>query len=402
MTPSYCYLCRFGWSFLAFCIVAFALTASVDPYCVFGVRQIAGWNRLKPDAYHRAAAAKTYLLERAAPTTLLLGNSRIDVGFDPESEQWPKTMRPVFNAGLDGRDLSIAVKILDGALAAPGLKHVLVGIDLPEFLRVDTGVAPAGPPDPGTDGDRLSTTADLSSDVRRLFARARDILEATLTIDSVSDSFTTILAQHRTDTNTMTSLGFNPLDDYRAYVRLHGFRDLFDQKQASYVVGFPTNNAHPDYTNPYAAPSFRSLRQIIRTARAHDIEVTLIIYPYHAWFMDLVRKDGLWDAFDAARRTLVAVVAENDPSGQVRIIDFSGYNVYTTEPVPPPGDTRDEVRWYWEPGHFRPSLGDLIIARTYRDEDVGFGRNLTPSTIENVLAAMRVEAMAEERTPSRN
>lgn len=91
---------------------------------------------MKPAAYHQAAA-KTYLLERARPITLLLGNSRIELGFDPQSEQWPETMRPVFNAGLDGRDLSIAVKILDGALEMPGLRHVLVGIDLPEFLRVD-------------------------------------------------------------------------------------------------------------------------------------------------------------------------------------------------------------------------------------------------------------------------
>lgn len=252
-----CYLCLFGWTLFTLCIVAFALTASVDPYCVFGFRQISGWNQLKPAAYHQAAAAKTYLLERASPTTLLLGNSRVEVGFDPQSEQWPETMRPVFNAGLDGRDLTIAVKILDGALATPGLRHVLVGIDLPEFLRVDSGPVPSGPPDAGSDGDRLSTGADLSSRTRRLRARATDILEATLTLDSVTDSLTTILAQHRTDANTMTSLGFNPLDDYRAYVKIHGFRDLFDQKQANYVIGFPTNNPHPDYTNPYAARSFR-------------------------------------------------------------------------------------------------------------------------------------------------
>lgn len=159
---------------------------------------------------------------------------------------------------------------------------------------------PSGPPDAGSDGDRLCSTADLSSRARRLRARATDILEATLTLDSITDSFTTILAQHRTDANTMTSLGLNPLDDHRAYVKLRGFRDLFDQKQANYAIGFPTNNPHPDYTNRYAARSFRALRHIIQTARAHDLEVTLIIYPYHAWFMDLVRKDGLWDGFDAA------------------------------------------------------------------------------------------------------
>ena len=56
---------------------------------------------------------------------------------------------------------------------------------------------------------------------------------------------------------------------------------------------------------------------------------------------------------------------------------LTGYNSFTTESVPAPGDKHTQVTWYWEPGHFRPSLGDAIIARIYGRGDTGFGSLLT-------------------------
>jgi hypothetical protein len=56
------------------------------------------------------------------------------------------------------------------------------------------------------------------------------------------------------------------------------------------------------------------------------------------------------------------------------------------------------MRWYWEPGHFRTSLGEKIIDRLYGRESA-FGRDLTPATIDTVLAAIRHErdqALAEQ------
>lgn len=379
--------CTFG----GLCLIAVALTIAVDPYYIVGSPLIHGWNRLKPVAYDNAAAAKTYLLERTQPRTLLLGNSRIEVGFDPESPQWPASMRPVFNAGLSGRDLSISAKMLEDALATPGLKHVLVGVDLLDFLQVDAGPAPSGPVHAGRDQERMRVLPDLSANPGKFLARAKDVLGATLTLNAVTGSFATILAQYKAAPTTMTLLGFNPLDEYRAYTRQHGFRDLFDQKQAQYVARFP-RYPHPDFADPDRTSSFRSLREIVATALAHDLDLTLIVYPYHAWVMDLLRQNDIWSSSEAWKHALVRVVAELDPSHRVRIVDFSGYNSYTTERVPEPGDTRNEVHWYWEPGHFRPALGDRIICRLYGGESNGFGRDLAPLTVSRVITSIREEA----------
>jgi len=386
------YLAIFAATFVACAGLSAAFTAAVDPYYVFDTPRLAGWNLAKPAAANVSAVAKTYLMERTRPRTLLLGNSRIEAGLDPDSARWPDAMRPVFNAGLPGRGLDIAAKLLEDALAVPGLRHVVVGLDVLDFLQVDAGPAPPpGPVDAGADQDRMRVRPDLTDNPRHRLARVEDMLAATLTLGAVTDSVATILAQRDTSPATMTPLGFNPLGDYLPYVKAHGFRGLFEQKQAQYAEHF-RSYPHPNFADPYRTGGFRALREIIGTARAHDIDVTLVIYPYHAWVMDLLRQNGLWGVFETWKRALVSVVGALDPGGHVRIVDFSGYNLYTTTPVPPQGDTVTDVPWYWEPGHFRGALGDRVIARLYDGEATGFGRDLTAATVDDAIAAIRREA----------
>jgi hypothetical protein len=392
------YLTYFGGTVIVLTLLTVAFTVAVDPYYIMGSKAIAGWNWIKPVANDRAAAAKTYLLERARPRTLLLGNSRIEIGFDPDSPEWPTPFRPVFNAGLAGRDLSIAAKILEDSLAVPGLRNVVVGVDFFDFLQVDTEPAMPGPVDAGPDQERMRVGPDLTANPEQCRARWRDMFGATLSLDAVIGSVATVLAQFGTADTTLTPAGHNPLNEYRSYVKEHGFRDLFDQKQAMYEARFALS-PHPDYAVPERQSGFRALREILVTAGHHDVTVTLIIYPYHAQLMDLLRKDGLWNSFEAWKRALVQVVADFAGTQRVRIVDFSGYNGFTTELVPEAGDVRHEVHWYWEAGHFRPALGNLMIRRLYGDVNDSnlFGRDLTLSTINSVIISMREEAATSLR-----
>ena len=85
------------WTFSRYLVIALVtvlallsatalITVAVDPYRVFATRPVPGWTMMKPFIYQRDAVAKTYQLERIAPETLLLGNSRIEVGIDPASD----------------------------------------------------------------------------------------------------------------------------------------------------------------------------------------------------------------------------------------------------------------------------------------------------------------------------
>ena len=70
-------------------VITFVFTIFADPYRMFGTPTIRGLTELKPRAFEKLSIAKTYQLERIAPKTLLLGNSRTEIGLDPMSGQFP-------------------------------------------------------------------------------------------------------------------------------------------------------------------------------------------------------------------------------------------------------------------------------------------------------------------------
>src|ERR1700680_698269 len=86
-------------------LLTIGLALWVDPYRMYGTPETPGWTALKPRIYEQIGIAKTYQLDRVAPTTLLLGNSRVEIGFDPESRLWPAGAQPVFNAAQAGMGL---------------------------------------------------------------------------------------------------------------------------------------------------------------------------------------------------------------------------------------------------------------------------------------------------------
>ena len=109
------YLSWVAGSILTLAALSVALTMIVDPYRLFGTAEIAGWTALKPRIYEQTGIAKTYQLERVVPAILLLGNSRIEIGLNPGSAQWPRDSGPVFNAAEAGTGLFTAWRRLSGS-----------------------------------------------------------------------------------------------------------------------------------------------------------------------------------------------------------------------------------------------------------------------------------------------
>jgi hypothetical protein len=67
--------------------------------------------------------------------------------------------------------------------------------------------------------------------------------------------------------------------------------------------------------------------------------------------------------------------------------------------VPQPGDTRTELQWYWEAGHFKKSLGDLLLANMLDAQLDGerWGRRLAGRDVEEHLLEQRVARDDYER-----
>ncbi len=89
----------------------------------------------------------------------------------------------------------------------------------------------------------------------------KDRFAATLTIDALLDSITTLLNQDAVNSATMTELGFNPLHEYREFVARSGYYGLFSAKNAAYRKQYAALPM-PNFSRP--SPAYGSERPMLR------------------------------------------------------------------------------------------------------------------------------------------
>jgi hypothetical protein len=374
-----------GLTWLSLSLLCVALCVFADPYRLFGMPTIKGLTALKPRSYEQLMMAQTVQLDRIRPRTLLLGNSRVENGFDPDSAVWPAQMRPVFNAGLPGHDMFTASRMLDEALIGGRLKTVILEADFQDFLTRPTPLDYSPPLSDSERRLRVDRAGGQNDD--RKWQLLEDALHSTLTIDALYDSITTLAKQDPRFGVTMTPAGFNPLHEYELEVRQIGYAGLFAQKITAYRQRF-AHVYRPDFLRPEQTENFRYLQRIISTTGKNRAKLIVFIPPYHARFLDIIHDVDLWQEFESWKRALVRVVANanaaNGEQADIELVDFSGYNSFSEERVPPSGDTHSTMQWYWEPGHYKSTLGDEVLRRLITGQG-HFGERLSPDTIEAAL-----------------
>ena len=118
--------------------------------------------------------------------------------------------------------------------------------------------------------------------------------------------------------------------------------------------------------------AIEDLREIVRLTEAHQVRLVLFINPVH--------KNVFLDSgvdFDRFKRVLSHL------SG---FYDFSGLNSVTTDNYN-----------YYETSHYRPKVGDLVIARIFNDRNIkvpeDFGQWVTAENIDLHLKALRQQVI---------
>lgn len=271
--------------------------------------------------------------------------------------------------------------MVEHAFAVGRPSVLIVGLEFLDF-RVESGSS-AGAEKPLEEGAAARWDVGI-----------REYFSATLTTDALSDSLLTLLSQRSRYPEMVTREGFNPMRDYINIAATEGYGTLFLQRtrENARVYFNGPKEVSPDHRRSAAVHELTSL---IRVARSRGAEVHLVIYPYHAHILELFRMTGLWPAFEIWKRVLVEAVHDlegsSDPqSSPLKLWDFSGYSQYATDPVPSHGDLKTTVQWYWEAGHFKKELGDLVLNRVLGRSSVDamdrFGVLLSRQNIDRHLA----------------
>lgn len=345
--------------------VVFAFNLLVDPFNCNQIVSVSGFNAIKTRAVGRVAESITVHCRDF--DTLVFGTSRVGAGYPATHPAWKGSR--FFNFAFDGGRPIEIFHALQWAHRQHRVRRVMIGLD---FFMFNDGQLP---------------DAYYNSFINPARTRVPSIFDKTLSYPSTTRSINTVRDN------------LNPLLTGLLWVTAGGTRQ----------TGYPHNylfraglKAYLNKDHFYSKASLRSytemetLRGIMAMAHREGIELRLVINPAHAMMMEVIRYRGFWEEYENWKRELVRVV-QSGAGEAVPLMDFTGYNAYTTEAVPGANETERRMKWYLEASHFNQNLGTEVLNRVYPAggrplPPAGtFGVRLSPENIEAHLAAIRNE-----------
>lgn len=368
------YLSQFGLTSVGAIAAVAAFNYRVDPYLAHQ------WNtpkvqQLRPGREKLAAWGKTYALARYRPQVVYAGNSRTELGVPTVAAALAGTT--VFNAALAGASLGDAIAMVSHALEVGPPATIIWGIDAPTFT-LEVG---------NTEFDREVVATDRWYLWRRKLIDLKRAVAPDMTFDSV-----------RLLRGTFGAVCHSSLAWYgqRDAVCV---RDRIDGWGGTRGAVLPRIREFIRGPGPTPA-ALAAFDEVVGRACRAGVRMRVYVNPTHAMMADALYRSGKWPAVEQWQRQLADLFQRYRDSGcDASIVDFSGFNGITMEPVPQAGG-RESMTWYWEPSHNRTNAGALILARlldghapAYPD----FGVALAPQTVALHQARQRAALVRYHR-----
>lgn len=357
----------------------------IDPLGVFASPRIANVNAIKPYLDHHRELSRYQRAIRVCANTGIFGNSRAEIGFDPENATMRKQGWSAFNYAIPGTRASSSLQQLLWLKQQNCFpKNILLGIEFFDFLG---GAAPQPLP-------TLQTASAPKRDVKFLS-------EAVFSITGLRDSLSTLALQRSQFPATTTARGFNPLFKYIAEVSQSGHYALFRQRAEENAQNWSGKVMQLHAENGGVSNDEAMLDAILARASNSGSTTYLIIYPYHAEIRLMIERMGMGQLFSDWKKIVVENAEKYAATGgAVEVWDFSGLAPETIETIPSKGDKQTQLTHYWEAGHFKKELGDLIIDRIIGKQN-NFGIRLEKENIESWLQEdrHRVQTLLKSDAP---
>ncbi len=364
------------------CTALAGFNALIDPYGYFDPPKIAGVNELPLGFNHRPLLAKSLAVSELRPATIILGNSRAEAAYDPQHPGI--TPRPAYNLAIGGAGLAMLQRYFLEALAAGGLREVILALDLTMFDP------DANAPNADLDEVLLTDAKGKPEGEARKWRRLAFIL---LSGTTSSDSWWSLMHQGKPVAIYSRSGLREEAYDIAQVAREGGPRQASLRVEASFLAGTLRDVESGKFRASYAA-TLAKLQGIIDLSASHGIQLKLVINPIHARQSYALAAAGLWPLYENWKRDLVAAAQRSPRPELVSLWDFSGVSSCTGEILPADSNAASTMRWYRESSHFRLVLGNRVLDRVFgRPDDgacPGLGQRLEPATLAAVLAEQRV------------
>lgn len=355
-------------SFFIFFLVLITLSLSavnyfIDPYMIFQSKRLTGFNHKKPAAANRSAQYKPYNIVSIRPKTIIVGNSRPEMGIDPNSTCWPTESGTVYNLTFPGLSTYNQTLALFHAVSTNQVKNILLGVDFSDFLHKKRKSKKVFWPNNNSEfTNRLLVDAEFQENNGYWLNKIKDFSAALFSLSVLNDSIYTLISQSP-NSSDRTYLGFNPAKDYHDIIRYEGAWVLFEQKQDELKKRF-LKTGLSIYDSKQWSVELEAIKRVVQLSIDKKIQLTVFINPYHYTYLETIRSAGYWNEFEIFKKSLTNVI-EQYGNNQVTLWDFSLYSSYTVSPVPKKGITVKGFYWFWEPAHYKSELGELILAEIF-------------------------------------
>ena len=324
----------------------------IDPYDIYGSYKIDGFNSIKPEVRSHSRLVKAYEVQRIKPEAICLGTSSAICGIDPSHPGW--TYKPVYNLGIPRAYIYEILRYFQHANNVQPLKQVVLCLDFLSFSNDKRNE---------NDFDEMRLSVDYYGHRNPYFAN--DTIATLFSVDALASSMKTIWQQKSAPTYYLNGMELVTEQVLKAAGGNHAY--FLDTEKSYATVFYLPEYYQFDNLNLNDSP-FTYYRKLLQIAYQDNIDLRLTISPSHVRQWEVLAAAGLWPKFEEWKRALVTIneeEAHHFSKTPFPLWDFSTYNEFTTEDVPPLGNTEAMMHWYWDGPHYRKELGDLMLDRIF-------------------------------------
>jgi hypothetical protein len=306
------------------------LVDSPGAYPGLHLRGLEPQRRLKYDRVHKAEMARFGDWE-----FIILGSSRAKAGFPADFPAF-QTNRTL-NLGMDGVRFAEIVGAFEFARQRNPIRHVLLALDFYLF-------APGEDPILDYPESRFNPTFDrVSYYGKQLLGQA-----------AIAESWEAIRHHWKHENPGLQSR--NGFYDHHLGATTSQ-RQLFDQVLRAALPGVSRQTLSPAVLEQF--------RRMVRECRDGQIDLQIVLMPVHALELECIHAGGNWATYVAWKSDLVRVIADEGMQGTVGLWDFTGFSGPPAETVPPAGDAKTRMTYFYENSHCTPVFGRLMLEAIY-------------------------------------
>ena len=340
----------------------------VDPYGIFRSVVVKGFNQNKEGARNKIRFVKALELPLRKPATLIMGSSRVWKAMDPGLPLLQE-FTPVYNLGVDLSRIHEILVLLRHATANSDVKRVVLGLDFFMFNSLQK-----------VNFDFDETLTGRKVNVVDYFVPA--IFSDAAVIDSLK-----VIRFSIPDPALETFLanGYRPQELHILHPRAP-----INYENLHYYTNWIFLTPKPQLQNTFYYGKmaldddvFNDFEAILSLCALQHIDLRLYISPAHAHLEgEGIWALGKWRELENWKRRITNI----SDRYKVPLIDFSGYNSVTTEPV------RSPMKFYSDSSHFTEMVSNWILQRIFSADasvPVDFGVQLTSENIDGHLDMIR-------------